>query len=363
MLAELTKGPDSSSGGGGLGALAGDLLGLKNTGAMFIGVLRSHTVESRLVDRFDLRRAYGKRLELDACRKLEQNTQISEDRKSGIIAITVTDRDPKQAAAIAKAYVEELDRLVAELSTSSARRERIFLEGRLAAVKQELDQSSKAFSQFESKNATIDLKEQGRAMVESAAMLQGHLIAEKSELQGLEQIYTDDNVRVRAARARIAELRRQIENLGGKEETSDTNSADSNTDSVYPSIRKLPLLGVTYAELYRQNRIEEAVYESLTKEYELAKVQEAKEIPSVRVLDVPDVPERRSFPPRTPIIFLGMICGLIAGIAWIFGNEYWEQIDSEDPHKRLGLHMLDAVKARVYRNSANGSHETAPPES
>lgn len=357
MLAEMTRGAGAPSASGGLGAIAGELFGMKNTGAMFIGVLRSHTIESRLVDRFNLQQVYGKRLEIDACSKLEQNTQISEDRKSGIIAITVTDHDPKRAAGIAKAYVEELDRLVAELSTSSARRERIFLEGRLNAVKQNLDRASQAFSEFASKNATIDIKEEGRAMLQSTAVLQGQLIAAESELQGLKQIYADNNVRVRAALARITELRRQIANLGGKNETSGSDSLDQNVNSIYPSIRRLPLLGVTYADLYRQTQIEETVYESLTQEYELAKVQEAKEIPSVKVLDNPIVPQRRSFPPRVLIMFLGVICGLVSGVLWIFVRARWDAINSDDPNKILWLHAFRAVRARVSRNSASGSSD------
>ena len=357
MLAEMTRGAGAPSASGGLGAIAGELFGMKNTGAMFIGVLRSHTIESRLVDRFNLQQVYGKRLEIDACSKLEQNTQISEDRKSGIIAITVTDHDPKRAAGIAKAYVEELDRLVAELSTSSARRERIFLEGRLNAVKQNLDRASQAFSEFASKNATIDIKEEGRAMLQSTAVLQGQLIAAESELQGLKQIYADNNVRVRAALARITELRRQIANLGGKNETSGSDSLDQNVNSIYPSIRRLPLLGVTYADLYRQTQIEETVYESLTQEYELAKVQEAKEIPSVKVLDSPIVPQRRSFPPRLLIIFMGVMCGLVSGVLWIFVRVRWDAINSDDPNKILWLHAFRAVRARVSRNSTSASSD------
>ena len=93
-------------------------------------------------------------------------------------------------------YVEDLNRLVAELSTSSARRERIFLEGRLQGVSKDLESAEKDFSQFSSKNTTIDIKEQGRAMVEGAATLQGRIIAAESELEGLRQIYADNNVRV-----------------------------------------------------------------------------------------------------------------------------------------------------------------------
>jgi uncharacterized protein involved in exopolysaccharide biosynthesis len=357
MLAGMEAGPGRTTGGGGLAAIASELLGEKNTGALFIGILHSRTVQSRLVGRFDLRHEYGKRLEEDACHKLEQNTQISEDRKSGIIAITVTDHDAKRAAAIAKAYAEELDRLVAELSTSSARRERIFLEGRLSAVKQDLDRASKEFSQFASKNTTIDIQEEGRTMLESAAVLQGQLIAAESELRGLEEIYTKNNVRVRSLQGRVDELKRQLEMLGGKNETAETTGSSENGDAIYPSIRKLPLLGVTYADLYRNTRIEEIVFESLTQEYELAKVQEAKEIPSVRVLDAPDMPERRSFPPRSAIMFLGLVCGIVAGIAWILGRTRWTELNPDDPTKMLGLHVFHAVKARVNWELTNGSRE------
>src|ERR1700719_2056323 len=113
---------------GSVGSLAGGLLGLRTTGDLFIGVLRSRTVKEHIISRFDLKKVYGVRLEEAARQKLEQNTGIGEDRKSGIITVTVTDHDPKRAAAIADAYVAELDALIMQLSTSSAHRERAFLE-------------------------------------------------------------------------------------------------------------------------------------------------------------------------------------------------------------------------------------------
>src|ERR1700730_320882 len=281
----------SAKTGSGLGAVAGDLLGMKSSGALFVGILHSRTVEDRLIERFDLKKVYSTRLDLSARQKRAETPSISEDRKSGILPITVTDDDPTRAAAIARAYVEELDRLVAQVSTSSARREREFLEERLKAVQLDLEAAEKEFSQFASKNSAIDIKEQGRAMVGAAAALEGQLIAAKSELEGLKQIYSDNNVRVRATQARIAELQNQLEKIGGKgESTSSASSAQG--DSLYPSIRKLPLLGVAYADLYRRTSVQEAVFEALTQQYELAKVQEAKETPDVKVLEDPRVRRR-----------------------------------------------------------------------
>ena len=350
-----------SGGAGSLGNIASDVLGIKSTSDIFVGILTSRTVQDKLVQEFDLRKLYGDRRMDDARRNLAERTGISVDRKSQIITITVTDHDPKRAAAMGQAYIEELNRLVADLSTSSARRERMFLEERLKAVNQDLETAEKDFSQFASKNAAIDVKEQGKAMVEAAATLQGQLIAAESELEGLRQIYTDNNVRVRSVRARIDELKHQLDKLGGKGESM-TEVSGQGSDSLYPSIRKLPLLGVTYADLYRRTRVQEAVFETLTKEYELAKVQEAKEIPTVKVLDSANIPEKKSYPPRLLIIFLGSAMALAAATTWVFGKTAWEQTDSNDPRKLFAQEVFTTVKATIPHFSRNGSGEVAGAE-
>src|SRR6266567_259642 len=340
--------------GAGLGGAASDLLGLKSTSDVFVGILTSRTIQDKLIQQFDLKKLYGVSRMEDARNNLAERTGIGVDRKSQIITITVTDHDPKRAAAMGQAYVEELNRLVAELSTSSARRERIFLEERLKTVSQDLEAAEKEFSQFSSKNTAIDIKEQGKAMVEAAATLQGQYIAAQSELEGLKQIYTDNNVRVRSVRARIAELKRQLEKLGGKGEQA-SESSGQQADFLYPSIRKLPLLGVTYADLYRRTRVQEAVFESLTKEYELAKVQEVKEIPTVKVLDSPNIPERKSFPPRLLIMFLGAVIAFGLATTWVLGKTAWDGTDSSDPRKLFAQEVFTTLKARLPQFSRNGS--------
>jgi uncharacterized protein involved in exopolysaccharide biosynthesis len=343
-----------SGAGGGLGGIAGDVLGLKSTSDVFVGILTSRTAQDKLIDQFDLKKLYRDRRMEDARKHLAEHTVTSVDRKSQIISVTVTDRSPQRAAAMAQAYVEELNHLVVELSTSSARRERIFLEERLQGVNQDLESAEKEFSQFASKNAAIDIKEQGIAIVGAAATLQGQMIAAQSEYEGLRQIYSDNNVRVRTVKARIDELQHQLEKLGGKGESTVSVSAEP-SESMYPSIRKLPLLGVGYADLYRRTKIQEAVLETLTKEYEMAKVEEVKEIPTVKVLDAAIVPDKRSFPPRLLIIFLGTFLALAIATVWVFGNEAWQQTDANDPRKLFAQEVFSTVSARIPFTSRDGS--------
>lgn len=362
--------------GDGLGSVAGDLLGLKNSGELFVGVLRSETAEDRIIDEFNLKEVYGKGLLVDARKKLDEETTISEDRKSGIISISVTDHSAKRAAAIANAYVDELNVLMADLSTSSAHRERVFLEGRLKVVKQELDDATNALAQFSSKNNTLDIQTEGKAMLDAAGTLAGQLIAAQSELEGLRQIYTDNNPRVRAMNARVAELRKQLDKLGGTQENTASGAgthitetgadphdqaADVSSGNIggmpFPTIRNLPMLGAKYGDYYRRAKIQETVFEMLTEQYELAKVEEAKETPSVKVLDPGQVPEKKSFPPRLLVMLLGTFLILSVAIVWVLGTELWRATDTSDPRKILANEVAATLKARAHWFSPNGAAE------
>jgi len=333
---------------GGLASLAGSVLGMKNTGALFVDLLHSRTVQDQIVERFDLQKVYWERYKQDARETLDDRTDIKEDRKSGVITMVVRDRSPQRARDIAQAYVDELDHLVAQVSTSAARRERIFIEQRLVTVKHDLEEAERQFSSFASKNATLDIKEQTRAMVESAAILQGQLIAAQSEVQSLEQIYTSNNVRVRAAHARIEELKRQLQKISGSDESLAAGAVPSK-DDLYPSIRKLPLLGVELADLYRTAKIQETVFELLNQQYEMARIQEAKEIPTVRVVDPANVPEKKSFPHRLILIAALTCLSFVGGMVWILGTAHWNAVEARDPRKALALEVWRSTKEQSLR--------------
>jgi len=357
MGASLISALSSSGGlsgavGGGLASIAQSALGIQTTGDLFVGILNSDTVQDDLIRKFHLMDVYGTKYIEDTRKALSKHTDISVDSKSGIISITVTDHDPKRAAAMTQEYVRELNWLVTNLNTSSAHRERVFLDQRLKQVKTKLEDAEKQFSQFASEKGAIDIKEQGKAMVEAAATLQGELIAAEAQLKSLRQIYTGNNVNVRSLQAQVTELREQLQKIGGK-----GANEKSSAEELYPSLRELPLLGVKYADLMRQLKVQEAIFEILTQEDELAKVQEAKDTPSVKVLDPPLVPDHQSFPSLPIAMVLGTTLGLVFGCAWALGNSAWKAVDSNDPRKAVAIEVWGDVHASLPWNSQNGSSE------
>jgi len=329
-------------GGEALGGLAASLLGTHNSGALFVDLLRSGSVTGNLIDRFKLQSVYNTRYHVDAAKKLGRRTAIVQDKKSGVISLTVTDTDPRRARDMAQAYLDELNVLVNRTSTSSAHQERVFIERRLDAVRRDLDRAQLAMSEFSSTHTTIDIREQTRATVEAAAKLQAEMIVTRGELQSLEQMYGDQNVRVRAAQARLANLKSEIGKLGGSsaELTADTDSVAHDGTSAaepepasYPPLRQLPRLAVPFANLYRNVRVQENIFELLTQQYEVARIQEAKDVPVVNIIDAPGIPEKKSFPPRKLTTLILTMLVLAVTSAWLIGRHHWNNLNPQDPRR------------------------------
>jgi len=315
------------------------LLGMQTPGAGFVSMLQSRTATEDLVNRFDLRDYYKERFLDDACKDLTNDTHILENLKSGTITISVRAKSAVFASRIAQGYVDELDHLVALDSTSAARRERIFLEGRLKEVKQDLDESAIALSQFSTKTMAIDVVNQGKGMMEASLKLQAELAAARSEEAGLREVYSADNVRVRAASARIEELQRELSVINGQ--SSNRNLTVRKEESALPSISELPNLGLTYSGLTRRLTVDEAIWEALTKQYEIAKVEEAKEIPTIRVLDVANIPQRKTSPVRRTIVIFGAMLSLLMALVSVQLAYRWEAMSEVDERKRF---VKDAVE-------------------
>jgi uncharacterized protein involved in exopolysaccharide biosynthesis len=347
-LPALSEHEGGGGGGGGIMGLASQLLGMNTSGELFVGVIQSRTVEDRVIGRLGLMSVYWDKYLEDARKHLESNTSISTGARTGIISISVTDKKPDRAAAIAHAYVTELNQVLAEVNTSSAHRERIFLEERLQEIKQRSDADAKEFALFASENAAVDIPNQAKAMVAAGAELQSQLIVAQSEQKGLQQIYTSGNARVRAAQARVDELQRQVNKFGGKDVDPAKDGSLAHSE-LYPSVRQLPLLGVRYLDLYRRTKVDDSIFELLTKEYEIAKIQEAREVPTAEVLDAATVPEKKSSPHRLLIMLAGALSGFVLACAYLVGRMVWEHTDDSDPRKVLAQEVSSAVEAGIER--------------
>jgi uncharacterized protein involved in exopolysaccharide biosynthesis len=351
-----------SGGLGSLGSLAGNLFSGRPTTALYENLLESGTVSSHLIDRFHLQQIYHTRYRFSTAKHLARLTTITDDKKSGVITIAVQDTDPVRARDLAQGYLDELNNLLTRTSTSSAHQERIFIESRLHSVGADLEQAQLALGEFSSNNSTIDIREQTRGLVDAGARVQGELLVEQAGLQSLRQIYGDGNVRVRETEARIASLQRDLQKMTGS--SAPLASGDASIDhatanpkdngELYPPLRQLPRLAVPYADLYRRVKVQETVFELLTQQYEMARIEEAKDVPAVTVIDPPGVPERKSFPPRLLLTLLLTFLSFAAAATLILMRERWSRVGSGDPRKRLVVEVVSVLRKRIRSVVAPG---------
>jgi uncharacterized protein involved in exopolysaccharide biosynthesis len=340
---------------GGLGSLASGLLGGKTSGELYIDLLQSGSVRGGIIDRLHLQQVYHTRHTKDTIKKLAARTKITENKKSGVITIVTSDTDRQRARDLANGYVEELNKLMARVSTSSAHREREFIEQRLVSVGKDLNDAEEQLSQFSSSTSTIDIKEQTRATVDAGAKLQAELIVAQSGLESLRQIYGDENVRVRSTRERIGVLQRELDKMGGSAFDPGETQAQSSGD-LYPPLRRLPELGVRYANLYRHVRVQEAVFDLLSAEYETARIQEAKDIGTVSVVDFAGWPEQKSFPIRRYFMLGGTFGALLIASLLLLIKKTWNELDEGGDLKLVAHH----VRASFPRRAASSGEEAHP---
>ena len=327
--------------------IASGLLSSRSPSGPLLGIIASRTMQDDLINRFNLQHVYRARYLADARKILSRRTEASEDKPTGIVSITVADRDPVRARDLAAAYVDELDALVVTMDTSAAHTERQFLDQRLKQIQTDLESSEQQLGHFSSRTETMDQGAQSKAMLDAISTVQGQLIGAQTELHGMQAAYTNESVGVMQAKARVATLSGELQKLEG---AGGDNDPAATTEEAYPSLRQLPLRGATYADLYRHTKTLEVAYELLSRELEAAKIQEAEEIPSVKVLDPPVIAQKKSFPPRMLLIAAGTLLTLIVGGVWIVCLEVWRRIDDRNPWKVFALNLAASLQRTGHRS-------------
>lgn len=310
--------------GGGMASLAGDLLGKGSTADTYVSMLNSNAVSDKIIDRFKLMQVYGQKYRLNTYKVLDNNVDISAGKKDGIISITVEDKDPNRAAEIANAYVEELGKLTVKLNIAGAGQNKVFLENRLARAKVDLAQAEDALKNFQTINKVVSVSDQTAATIGGIAQLKGQLALQEVELATLLQQFTERSQEVKTVKASIANLRSQIAQLEGQ-----------GSGGSIPGVGSVPALGAQYVRLMREFKIQETMVEILTKQYEMADLNAAKDVPSLQVLQTARVPDKKVKPRRSLIVLAITSVVGFGAVLYAFIREMVEQMPANE-RARLG---------------------------
>ena len=314
-----------SNNGVGLGALfasgaassAAQSLGISLPGSpatptdVFTAMLKSRIMADDIIRRFNLMEHYETKTMHDARGSLEGATRIVVTKEK-VIKVAVEDKDPQLASDIANFYVSNLDRLNQTLSVSKARENRKFIEQRVAETQTALVKVEDALKEFQTQNRTVAIEAQSKAMIEATAMIQAQIMAQEVQLQVMGSYLSSNNPEIARVQSSISELRKQLQIM----ETGKSGKERLPGDRLRPAITSVPTLALEYGRLARDLKVQETLYALLISQYEQAKLTEARDTPTVQVLD-PAIPAERKSRPK---ILLNM---LIAGILSLFVGLFW----------------------------------------
>jgi uncharacterized protein involved in exopolysaccharide biosynthesis len=307
-------------GGGLLQQLASTLPSMTPNRDLLLSVLKSRTMLQSVVDRFKLQERYRSRHLEDAVNRLRSATALSVSRE-GAIFVKVEDTNPAAAAEIANFYIQQLDRLVTRYGIGEAGRQRRFLTDQLAQAKVGLDTAEEALRGFQERNRAIVLQDQTKGAIEAAARLKGEIVAAEVQLQVMRSFATDANPDILSLKRRIDEMNRQLGQMQYGDGRSRPVDAGDRRDFSVPFVR-VPELGLELVRLTRDVRIQETVVTLLTQQLEQARLNEARDLPVVQVLDQA-VPAERPSKPRTGLnLVVAGVTSLLTGIILAFGVEY-----------------------------------------
>ena len=294
---------------GGLAGAASGLSNLKSPSDLYIGLLESRTIADNLIARFKLQERYQAKMDITRA-KLASNVQISAGRKDGLISISVTDKDPKFAADLANGYVDELIKLTQTMALTEASQRRMFLEKQLLDTKDQLANAEVALRKTQESTGMLQMEGQVQAIITNAAQLRGTIAAKEVQLNALRTFATGQNPEYVRAQEELRSLQAQLAKL-------ERDQPNKGSDFMVPT-GKLPAVGIEYIRSMRNVKYYETIFEMLAKQFELAKIDEAKDSPSVQVLDKAIPAENKFKPKRTLITLGGVIAGLVLGLALTF---------------------------------------------
>ena len=306
---------------GGLAGAAGSIAGLKNPNDLYVAMLQSRTIADKLVARFDLKKRFGVETFDDARNVLSGMATVLND-KAGTISIQIEDKDPKFAAELANAFVNELSRLTNGLAIGDAAQRRLFFEKQLTVAKDELVNVEIELQKIQEKTGILQLDSQVRGIISNIAQLEGVIAAKEVQLNAMRSFATGNNPDLMRLQGEIQGYQVQLKKLK-------TGKLSKDGDVTVPT-GKIPEIGVEYLRSLRDVKYRETIFELLSKQYELAKIDEAKESSNIQVLDDAVPAEKKSKPRRFIIILLGFFGGgLLALFLALMRDAYLRSIEND----------------------------------
>ena len=312
---------------GGLAGLAGPA-GIKNPNDLHIGMLKSRTVADKMILRFNLQQKYEAKT-LEATRLALTGATVIASGKDGFITIEYSDKDPKFAASVANAYVEELDKLNTTLAVTEASRKRLFFETQLKAARASLDVAENALKQTQERTGMIQPEAQSGALINAVANLRAQIAAKEVELAAMGAFATPQNPDYRQIQQVIVGLRAQLAKL----------EANSASRDVKVPTDKLPETGLEFLRKTREFKYQETLFELLSKQFEIAKIDESKDATLIQVVDKALVPEQKSKPKRSLIVMLATLMAFFLGVLLAFVRDASERA-SLDPASVERMNLL-----------------------
>jgi tyrosine-protein kinase Etk/Wzc len=312
---------------GSVASLAGGSLGLKNPNDLQVAMLKSRTVEDAMVDRFNLRELYHKKLQSDARKKFEKVVDIDSGSKDGLIRVSITDSDARRAADMANGYIEEFKRLSATIAFTEASQRRLFFEQQLAKAKDDLAKAEEDLERTEQRTGLVQLDAQTRAAIQLIADLRAQVAAKEAQISAMRSFATGENAELQMAEQELAGLRAQEEKMGA--------ASEGTTNALVPK-GNMQEASIEYVRKLRDVKYYETIFDLLARQYEVAKVDEARQGAIIQVVDKAVVPDRRSSPQRTLIVLGAAVFGLFLGIFWAFAAAGLTRI-SQNPAERSRL--------------------------
>jgi tyrosine-protein kinase Etk/Wzc len=308
---------------GSLGGLAGGL-GAKSPDEMYVALLKSDSVQRALAGRFDLKAHYGVD-SYEALRKvLPDRVRVSSDKKSGLIAVEVDDGDAQFAASLANAHEAEVTKLLGRLAVSEAQLRRVFFEKQLQETKENLVKAEQSLQQVQEKSGVIVLDKQAEALITGAALLRAQITEREVQLKVLRTSATEQNPAVMQLGSELRALRGELARM----ESAQGGAAGSAVDM---PVGKIPEAAVDYVRARRELKLQETLLESMVRQYEVAKLDEAKEGVSLQQVDVALPPDRKSKPARALIVLASVLLALVLTSVWVVVRRYAQVVRADNP--------------------------------